>query len=44
MLPLAKADVQTQSSRLERLNGLCGMAWGYAACHYLQKRPSAVIQ
>jgi hypothetical protein len=42
ILPHARPDVQTQTSRLERLNGLRGMAWAYATCHYLQKKPSAV--
>lgn len=42
ILPLAKPDVQTQGSRIERLNGLRGMAWAYATCHHLWKKPSAV--
>ncbi|MGF6724594.1 hypothetical protein P3T43_003962 [Paraburkholderia sp. GAS41] len=42
ILTPANYDVQTQTSRLERLNGLRGMAWAYATCHHLQKKPSAV--
>jgi hypothetical protein len=41
-LPLAKADVQTLPSRIERLDGLRGMAWAYAVCHYMRKTPSAI--
>lgn len=41
-MPFAEPDVQTQGSRLERLNGLRGMAWAYAVCHYLGKTPSAI--
>ncbi|MFM0735067.1 hypothetical protein PQQ52_31780 [Paraburkholderia sediminicola] len=42
ILPFATPDIQTQPTRLERLNGLRGMAWAYAVCHYLRKKPSTI--
>lgn len=42
ILPFAEPDVQTQETRLERLNGLRGMAWAYSACHYLWKKPTTI--
>jgi hypothetical protein len=41
MLP-ARADVQTQLYRVERLNGLRGMVWAYAVCHFFHKSPTAI--
>jgi hypothetical protein len=42
VLPVARADVQTQPTRLERLHGLKGMDFAYSTCHYLQKSPWAI--
>ena len=42
ILPFAEPDVQTQATRLERLNGLRGMSWAYSACHYLWKKPTTI--
>jgi hypothetical protein len=42
ILAFARPDIQTQSGRLQRLNGLRGMDYAYSACHYLWKTPSAI--
>lgn len=41
-MPPASPDVQTQATRLERLEGLRGMAWAYAVCHYMEAKPSTL--
>lgn len=42
ILPFAAPDIQTQETRLARLNGLRGMAWAYSVCHYLWKKPTTI--